>query len=80
MTHRPSVRKASEPLLFACVGAVSSVDALAIIYEALGAASVASAIYLILEFSQPYLRMFRIPPEGIDRVIAALSTHEPRSL
>ncbi len=24
----------------------------------------ASAIYLILEFSQPYLGLFRIPPEG----------------
>jgi hypothetical protein len=66
-------------LLFTCVGAMSSVNALAIIYEALGAASVASAIYLILEFSQPYLGLFRIPPEGIDQVIAALSTHEPRS-
>jgi hypothetical protein len=42
-------------LLFTCIGASSSVNALAIIYEALGAAAVASAIYLILEFSQPYL-------------------------
>jgi hypothetical protein len=40
-------------LLFTCVGALSSVNALAIIYEVLGATAVASAIYLILEFSQP---------------------------
>jgi hypothetical protein len=66
-------------LLFSCVGALSSVNVLAIIYEALGAASVASAIYLILEFSQPYLGLFRISPEGVDQVIAALSVNKPRS-
>jgi hypothetical protein len=60
-------------LLFTCVGALSTFNALAVTYEALGAASVASAIYLILEFSQPYLGLFRIPHEGIDQVIAALS-------
>ncbi len=27
----------------------------------------------ILEFAQPYYGLFRIPSEGIDRVIAALS-------
>ena len=60
-------------LVFTCVGALSSVNALSIVYEALGAASVASAIYLILEFSQPYVGLFRIPSEGIDQVIASLS-------
>jgi hypothetical protein len=60
-------------LLFTCVGALSSANALAIIYQALGAASVASAIYLILEFSQPYLGLFRISPDGVDQVIVALS-------
>jgi hypothetical protein len=65
-------------LLFSCVGALSSINALAIIYEALGAASVASAIYLILEFSQPYLGLFRISPEGVDQVIAALSANKPQ--
>ncbi|MGA8446334.1 MAG: hypothetical protein WB766_14265 [Roseiarcus sp.] len=66
-------------LMFTCVGALSSVNALSIVYEALGAASVASAIYLILEFSQPYLGLFRIPSEGIDQVIASLSSNQPRS-
>jgi len=65
-------------LLFTCVGALSSVNALAIVYEALGAASVASAVYLILEFSQPYLGLFRISHEGIDQVIATLSANQPR--
>ena len=44
----------------------------------LGTASVASAIYLILEFSQPYLGLFRISHEGIDQVIATLSANQPR--
>jgi hypothetical protein len=66
-------------LLFSCIRASSSVNALAIIYEALGAAAVASAIYLILEFSQPYLGLFRISPEGVDHVVAELSANKPRS-
>jgi hypothetical protein len=65
-------------LLFTCIGASSGVNALAIVYEALGAAAVASAIYLILEFSQPYLGLFRISCEGIDQVIAELSANKPR--
>ena len=66
-------------LLFSCIGASSSINALAIIYEALGAAAVASAIYLILEFSQPYLGLFRISPEGVDHVVAELTANKPRS-
>jgi hypothetical protein len=31
---------------------------------------VASAIFLILEFSQPYVGLFRFPPTGIDQAIA----------
>lgn len=65
-------------LVFTCVGALSSVNALSIIYQALGAASVASAIYLILEFSSPYLGLFRIPREGVDQVIASLSANQSR--
>lgn len=67
-------------LVFTCVGALSSVNALSVINEALGAASVASAIYLILEFSQPYVGLFRISSEGIDQVIASLSSNQLRSV
>jgi hypothetical protein len=63
-------------LVFTCVGALSSINALSIVYEALGAASVASAMFLILEFSAPYVGMFRIPSEGIDQVIAWLSSDQ----
>jgi hypothetical protein len=66
-------------LLFTCVGALSTFNALAVAYEAMGATSVASAVYLILEFSQPYLGLFRIPHQGIDQVIAALSARGLRS-
>jgi hypothetical protein len=59
--------------LFWCVGALSSFDALSLTVEALGAAAVASAIFLVLEFSQPYLAFFGIKPYGIDQIIAALS-------
>jgi hypothetical protein len=61
-------------LVFCCVGMASTISPLSIVIEALGAASIASAIFLILEFSQPYFGLFRISPEGIDQVIAALST------
>jgi hypothetical protein len=66
-------------LVFTCVGALSTFNALAVIYEALGAASVSSAIFLILEFSQPYVGLFNISPDGIDQVIAALSAKAPPS-
>jgi hypothetical protein len=58
-------------LLFWCFGLGATVNALAVIAEFLGAVSVASAIFLILEFSQPYVGLFRISPEAIDQVIAA---------
>ncbi len=66
-------------LVFSCVGAVSTFNALAVIVELLGAVSVASAIFLILEFSQPYVGFFNIPSDGIDQVIAALSANAPVS-
>ena len=59
--------------LFWCIGALSSLDALSLTVETLGAAAVASAIFLILEFSQPYRAFFGIKPHGIDQVISALS-------
>jgi hypothetical protein len=62
-------------LVFCCIGAASNFNALAVTFEALGAASVASAIFLILEFSQPYQAYFGIKPHGIDQVIAALSAN-----
>jgi hypothetical protein len=59
--------------LFCCIGLGATFNALALIIELLGAVALASAIFIILEFSQPYVGLFRIPSAGIDQVIAALS-------
>jgi hypothetical protein len=56
-----------------CVGLGARLNALAVIAELLGAVSVASAIFLILEFSRPYVGHFRIPPTRIDDAIASLA-------
>ena len=58
-------------LLFCCFGLGATASALAVIVELFGAVSVASAIFLILEFSQPYTGLFRISPDRIDQLIAA---------
>ena len=60
-------------LVFCCLGATATLSPLSIAVELVGALSVASAIFLILEFSQPYDGHFRIPSEGIDHVIAELT-------
>lgn len=39
---------------------------------ACGAISVASAIFLILELSQPYTSLLRIAPTGLEQVIVDL--------
>jgi hypothetical protein len=38
----------------------------------LGSIAVASAFFMIMEFSQPYSGMFRISPVGVDNLIAVL--------
>jgi hypothetical protein len=57
-------------LVFCCVGLGATLNELSVIAELLGAVSVASAIFLILEFSQPYHGHFRISPTRIDDAIA----------
>jgi hypothetical protein len=54
-------------LVFCCLGTTATLNALSVFVELLGAVSVASAIFLILEFSQPYSGYFRIPPDGTDQ-------------
>jgi hypothetical protein len=34
--------------------------------------AVASAVFMILEFSQPYSGLFRISPVGVDNLIAVI--------
>ena len=59
-------------LLFCGYGLVSPVNATVITTLALGAIAVASAIFLIIELSQPYGGLFRIPPGGLIEAIQAL--------
>ncbi len=59
-------------LLFLGHGFLANFNAVALAAEALGALSVSSAIFLILEFSEPYSGVYKIKPRGIDEVIATL--------
>src|SRR5208337_1662218 len=60
-------------VLFFGYGLLSDVDALTIVLAALGAISVASAVFLILELSDPYSGLFRMPHEGFDGLVRLLT-------
>jgi hypothetical protein len=59
-------------LLFCGLGLLSRANATTVAALALGAFSVASAIFLILELSQPYTSLLRISPAGLEMVIAGI--------
>jgi hypothetical protein len=59
-------------LLFMSLGLLGTFNVFSIAIETLGSIAVASAIYMILEFSHPYSGLFRISPVGVDNLIAAL--------
>ena len=59
-------------LLFLGFGLLANFNPVTVVAEALGAMSVASAIFLILEFSHPYSGIFSISGAGIDQVLGAL--------
>jgi hypothetical protein len=59
-------------LLFMSFGLLDAFNALSVAIAALGSIAVASAIFMILEFSQPYSGLFRISPVGVDSLISAL--------
>jgi hypothetical protein len=59
-------------LLFCGYGLVSPMNATVVTSMALGAIAVASAIFLIIELSQPYSGLFRIPPAALSETIQAL--------
>ena len=60
-------------LLFCGYGMNSSVNGTVIATLGLGAVAVASAIFLIIELSQPFSGAFRIPSAGMLQTIEALS-------
>jgi hypothetical protein len=59
-------------LLFMSFGLLDTFSVLSVVIAGLGSIAVASAIYIILEFTQPYSGLFRISPVGVDNLIAAL--------
>ena len=59
-------------LLFLGFGLLAKFTAISVVADALGAMSVASAMFLILEFSQPYSGVFTISSQGIDAMLLAL--------
>ena len=63
-------------LIFFAYGLSSTPNAITIAMAALGAVAVASAFLLILELNQPYDGAFRIPPAGIDQVLASIGPKE----
>ena len=63
-------------LIFFAYGLSSTPNAITIAMAALGAVAVASAFLLILELNQPYDGSFRIPPAGIDQVLASIGPKE----
>jgi hypothetical protein len=59
-------------LLFMSYGLLGAFNAVSVVAVALGSIAVASAVFVVLEFSQPYSGLFRISPVGVDDLIAAL--------
>src|SRR5260370_10727551 len=59
-------------LLFLSFGLLATFNPVSVAAEALGSLAVASAVFMILEFSQPYSGMFRISPVGVDNLISVI--------
>jgi len=60
-------------LLFFGYGLMSAINALTAIIAALGALSVGSAAFLILELSDPYVGLFKMPLDGLQGLMKALT-------
>ena len=60
-------------VLFFGYGLMSTINLLSTVMAALGAISVASAALLILELSDPYVGLFRIPLDGFDGLMRNLT-------
>jgi hypothetical protein len=58
--------------LFLGNGLVATPNAVSVVAHLAGAAAIGSAIFLILELSQPYTGVVRLSPAGLDRLIQML--------
>lgn len=66
-------------LLFLCFGLTASISTISIAADALGSLAVASALFLIIELSEPYSGLARISSANIDGVLADLAEGAPSS-
>jgi positive regulator of sigma E activity len=65
-------------VLFFGNGLVATVNAVTVIAHLAGAAAVGSAIFLILELSQPYTGFLRLSSVGIDKLLQVLAAAEAK--
>ena len=61
-------------------GVMAATNALTIVMAGLGAISVGSAAFLILELSDPYIGVFRLPISGFDGLTQTLTMDEARAI
>ena len=59
-------------LLFAAMGLLSKLSPMSVAMLVLGSASIGLAIFLILEFSQPYISSLRVSPAPLEQAILQL--------
>ncbi len=59
-------------ILFCGFGMLSRFNATTVVAVALGAFAVGSALFLILELSEPFTGVFRVPSGAFDEMLAAL--------
>ena len=59
-------------ILFCGFGVLSRINATTIVALGFGAFAVGSALFLILELSEPFTGVFRLPPAAIDQMLASL--------
>jgi hypothetical protein len=59
-------------LLLMSYGLLGAFNLFSVAIEAIGSIAVASAVFITLEFGQPYSGLFRISPVGVDNLIAEL--------
>jgi hypothetical protein len=65
--------------LFLGNGLVATPNAVTVFAHLAGATAIASAIFLILELSQPYTGVIRLSPVGVDRLLQVLGPAEAKN-
>jgi hypothetical protein len=65
-------------LLFFGYGLLSAIDPVTVVLAAFGAAAVASAVFLILELSDPYTGLLRMSDPGVEGFLRALMEAEEK--